>query len=182
MTEGAILCRILQPADPWVDECSEEERAANFRGQYEEISVSDQSVCGSVRALAAFYGARSGAAAVARFFSLVEREVADAGGVLLKTPSSPPWPPEYCEAHRDIVGDTERVAREMAIKFTSDPGRVTAVARESLLAEICSLLALEPVDARFRKYAQKKLTTLHNLERPLWNRLAQRFPYIPPHT
>jgi hypothetical protein len=181
MRDGAPLCRILEPADPWLSECSADERAANFHGKYDgEISVADTGICPAVRVLAAFHGSRSGPAIGARYFSLRASEVTAAGGQLVDTPSEPPWPPEYSDAHRDIVGDTHRVAQEMVLAFEADNTRVTEVDRNVLLGEICELLGRSAVDEKFRKNATKKLSKLQRLEPEVWQPLAELFPHIKP--
>jgi len=168
--------RMLEPGDPWLEHPGHHEaQALNFRGAYDGISVCDNTICAAVTALAAFYGARHDTGPLRpMYLRFTPGEVDQVGGELRPTDAKPPWPPEYDDAHHDIVDGQDAVAEHMADLFRSDPSRRILVTREEMLHGIFKLLARDDVHARFRKNARWRARKLFVEERELWNRLAER--------
>lgn len=177
--DGLPLSRVLEPSDPWSGESSREERARYFQGQYDAISVTDQTGCPPLRALAVFHGCRSGPGPLEPAYAVfTESEVAQAGGVLSDTDADPPWPDDYNAAHRDITGDLPRVAEYFAELLPTERGRQVFVTRFTLLDEMSKLLREEPSNARFTKPVKRRMRALFREERPLWDRLRAEHPHL----
>jgi hypothetical protein len=177
--DGLPLSRILEPSDPWSGECTRAERAANFQGKYDAISVTDQTGCHPLRALAVFYGIRGGTGPLEPAYAVfTELEVHQAGGQLTDTDADPPWPDDYNAAHRDIIGDLPRVADYFAELLPTDSRRSVFVTRPDMLAEMCKILREQPANAKFTDRVKKRMRDLFRDERPLWDQLAAEHPYL----
>lgn len=174
------FCRMLEPGDPWLEHPGDgQAQALNFRGQYDGISVCDNTVCEAVSALAAFYGARKSMGPLQpMYLRFTPAEAQAVGGRLRSTDAKPPWPPEYNDAHHDVVAGRDAVATEMARLYHDDAGRRVLVSREAMLDAIFALLGRDDVHERFRKSASWRARKLFKEERELWNDLAERHPHL----
>jgi hypothetical protein len=137
----STFCRVLHTADPWCTECSDDARAANFKGAAGRTSVANQEVCPSRLVMAAFYGSgRRLEPPRPAYMAFRTSEVEANGGRLEKSDAEPPWPPEYNDAHHEIAEGEDSVAQFMARAFAQDGTRMVLVDREELFSEMCALL------------------------------------------
>ena len=174
----ADFCRVLNPADAWTSDASEDERVANFSGGT-RTSVANQGTCCALTVVACFYGCRKGLEpSTASYMTFRRREVEENGGALEKSDAIPPWPPEYNDAHYEITSGEEPVARHMAKAFANDPTRMGSISRQELLAEVCRLFERPDAHQKLAEAAGWRLRRLFRDERAFWNELAERFPRL----
>ncbi len=180
MCDGdSTFCRVLEPVDPWRVECSEEVRAANFRGRAGRTSVANQETCPPRVVMAAFYGSsRRLEPSKPACMAFRPSEVAANGGRLEKSDADPPWPPEYNDAHHEITQGEDSVALFMARAFAQDESRLIQVEREEHFAEVCALLSRPDAHKQLVQNSSWRLRKLFKEERSLWDSLAARFPRI----
>jgi hypothetical protein len=176
------FCRVLDPVDPWVEPASDEERAANFHGRSESTSVASLVSCTTGLVMAGFYGpSRYQIPLNPHCFRFTDEEVRRAGGDLHQTPSDPPWPPEYSEAHHDLTGDQVAVASAMVQHFNADQSRAEPVSRIVILGQICALLARADIHRRFGRNGWRRIRKLLELPKErveLWAPLASDHPHL----
>lgn len=170
------LARVLEPIDPWRTTTPAEERARFFQGRHPEMSVTALARCRPDVVLAAFYGAAGRQISLELgYFRFTHAEAARAGGTLRVSPSDPPWPPEYSEAHRDLTGDAPRIAAAMVEIHDADAARVVLVDRLMVFHQIAALLGRPDVHERFAKAGTKHIRRLLQLPKErdeLWVPLA----------
>lgn len=172
------FCRVLQPADPWINDCPEDERVANFSGGG-STSVAAVEICSPLRVLASFYGMRRGHVPLkGRYIDFTRSEAERQGGVLRSSDADPPWPDDYNRAHHEIVAGAEAVARYVARLFGDNRRDCSIVERDELLEEICRLFSLTDVHQKFEENTRKRLRRLFEQERELWDDLASRHPKL----
>lgn len=176
------LARVLEPIDPWRTTTPPGERAGFFQGRHPEMSVTALSLCRPELVLASFYGAASRQISLEiGYFRFTHAEAARAGGTLHVTPSDPPWPPEYSEAHRDLTGDAPAIARAMVELHDVDPARVVLVGRLAVFHQIAALLGRSDVHERFAKAGTKHIRRLLQLPKErdeLWIPLAAAHAHL----
>lgn len=179
---GRDFARVLDPVDPWLEPAGEEARAQAFRGRHDPMSVAALASCSPALVLASFYGPASYQMPVEPYyFRFTDREAERDGGRLDASPSDPPWPPEYSEAHHDLIGDQPAIARSMTARHDADPRRAVPVSRLDVLRGIASLLARPDVHEEFRKKGWKRLRGLLKLRvdrEEVWVPLALDYAHI----
>ena len=171
--------RVLHPIDPWLDPQYSVERPKHFRGEYGFTSVAMTAYCGELLVLASFHGARREVGppnpAVFRF---TRAEALEVGGIIRDTDANPPWPPEYNQAHHDIVAGQDQVAEAMATCYENDPRRMAIHNEVDLLVVIALLLERADVNERFRKHAIWRLRRMFEENQQIWIQVAKQVPSI----
>ena len=176
------FCRVLDPVDPWLDEASSDELLSEkFKGKHDKMSVACVDACAPTRVLASFYGSASYIIpAFPHYFPFTESEARDAGADLEPEAAEPDWPPEYSNAHHNLLGDQPAIARQMVALHRAQK-RSTNVARFDVLDDICGLLARPNVEPIFKKNGQKHVRRLLKLPVEMfesWLPLAEKHPHI----
>lgn len=176
---NSSFCRVLHPADPWLGQATDEDRAAHFMGAHGKTSVADRSACPSEVVMAAFYGSsRRLEPPQPVYMSFGRNEVEANGGVLQSSDADPPWPPEYNDAHHEITAGEPLVASYMAAAFARDGSRMSMLGRDVLFMQICELLGRPDRHEQFAKNSSWRLRRLFREERDLWESLAARFTFL----
>ncbi len=177
--------RVLDPSDRWLQPTNYtvQERQGNFRGDPKhDISVAMEAKCPATKVLAALHGARRDKVLDRpAFYRFSRAEIEHVGGDLADTPSKPPWPKDYCDAHHDVVEARDEVAEHMAALYQTDRDRVAEVEAEAVLLLIAELLSQDDVDERFRKGATYRFRSMFmdgGAERALWVRVARSHHFL----
>jgi len=176
------FCRVLDPVDPWLDQTSTDELLSEkFKGKHDKMSVACVDVCPPNHVLASFYGSASYILpAFPHYFPFTESEARDADADLESEAAEPPWPPEYSNAHHNLVGEQLPIARKMVALHRAQK-RSTDVLRCEVLDDICRLLARTDVHPTFKANGQKHLRRLLKLPVEMfecWLPLAEKHPHI----
>lgn len=180
-TPDRPFCRVVQRHDPWTWPQTLNERALEFMGNYDDISVAHMDQCPPALVIAAFYGPRSELGPLTPYYyRFVDSEIIAAGGELASTDAEPPWPPEYNAAHHDVTKGHREVSVQMAEYHSMDNERLVALPRLRFLEGVVALLARPDAheQGKFCRGGWKRLRRLIQEEPELWASLAQNGPHL----
>jgi hypothetical protein len=177
------FCRVLEPVSPWLDlSTSNQTLEENFKGRYDTISVSKLTDCTPQFILAGFYGPASYQIPLdPRCFRFTDQEATLAGGAIQQEASNPPWPPEYSNAHHNLIGDQVAITASMVRLFSNDRTRAASVTRFDVFDELCGLLGRPDLHAKFKEKSWKRFRNLLKLKEEretLWVPLAIKHNHL----
>jgi hypothetical protein len=172
--------RILEPADPWLSPEDVEQLSGEFGADEDSISIVEITEGYAPEdALAAFHGHRRGRLPHRLLFvEFSLTDLLDLGGRIKPTPAEPPWPPEYRDAHHDVVDGMRPVAARFSEQVI-DGTRVTVEADRTAVVQ--RMLVLEQrADApeSYRANIKVKMRKLAGTDRTLVEKLAAEFPNV----